>query len=537
MSDGFAIEMKVLAELEKSGFDKQVQELQNNMDTGILRRLDANIRAIDDAIMDATSVEDIRKLNKLKGEAEGQKGVASMGGVKGILGTLGKIAGGIGILVSLAGVFEKPMSMIGQVVKSIGEFLRPISDIFVMLIQPIMSMLRPLLMVLNALMRPFKEAAMKGIAASNMLIAQGTQMLVSGEEGGGSLIAEGMKGAFSSASLMLSGFVEVLFTPLMGIDFMGIGKAIQGAFDTWQSSAIGGVYRVILFNEQFSSLVDNFESAKDAIAIVDAVVTKTIGEMKKEVELFTIEEFEANLTKMSLVADEKSADALSALEQNLMLFGQETKTDASEIWVSASFMGTALDNLVGRIEENAEKINRINVFSSDMFTSSDAIKAGIAYSASSFDTSEPPAGGVKVLGPGLVEEQKTLWDAIQLLMENNVGLLKTHVEKGLVSMNLISKEYMGNSIIPETFEQGFIHMNDITTEHMSPGGKTVNVFKSAMGEMTSSVQNFGGAIKNSSQIVKSAVSDMENWAKKYHSVKRELERQIEREDRRGRSRR
>lgn len=101
---------------------------------------------------------------KMNGETKGllRSLSKSAGGVAGGLGAAAGAAGPAGIMAALVAslkVFEPIRKIAGQIVNMLGEFLRPISDVILLLLRPILQILRPILLVVRQIMAPFRQAA------------------------------------------------------------------------------------------------------------------------------------------------------------------------------------------------------------------------------------------------------------------------------------------------------------------------------------------------------------------------------------------
>lgn len=221
---------------------------------------------------------------------------SSKGGSSGGSSGLGGLGGKLGAILAVAGValsILKPMMpMIKGLGKMIGEFLRPIAEVIMMLLAPILSLMRPILITFKALMAPFKQAAMTGIAAAQKLIGQGMQLGMDTPEGSG-LIEEGFAGSLNAASLMMSGFVETLFTPLAELWHMG--DAFAGAMDNWQDSALEGVHRVIILSDSVDNLSEGLGGLRDGAGAALSIIDEQVALLRAEVGLFTIENFQTDM--------------------------------------------------------------------------------------------------------------------------------------------------------------------------------------------------------------------------------------------------
>ena len=92
----------------------------------------------------------------VSGLRKGGAGAAGLGGLAG-----GPLIAGIGLIVSQLKVFQPVVSMVKAIVNIIGEFLRPVSDVIILLLMPILQILKPILIIVRQIMQPFRQAAFK----------------------------------------------------------------------------------------------------------------------------------------------------------------------------------------------------------------------------------------------------------------------------------------------------------------------------------------------------------------------------------------
>jgi hypothetical protein len=196
-------------------------------------------------------------------------------GIKTLVKTTTSMLGFVSIGALIFEILKPITNLVGGIFKILGEFLRPIADVLTILFQPILVMIRPILQMFKVLMQPFKELSMKGLAAANVLIAQGMQI---GGETGTAMVKEGWGAALSSAKLLLSGFTEVTLSPLIeSLDKIGLFSGILENFTNWihtaQSTATEGIVRGITLSDTFLDLIpvlnDTESAAKSALGAID----------------------------------------------------------------------------------------------------------------------------------------------------------------------------------------------------------------------------------------------------------------------------
>jgi len=415
----------------------------------------------------------------------------SKGGSGGASSGLGGLGGKLGSILALVGIgfaiLRPIMPMIKGLGKMIGEFLRPIAEVIMMLLAPILALMRPLLITFKALMAPFKQAAMVGIAAGQKLIAQG--MAVGGEVGG-ELVSAGFQGSMQSASLMLSGFMDVLFTPLKSIEAFGIGDAITNAMATWESAAIAGVYKV----SEKSALIDDIWSNIGDVPLTTiqeqfAIINTYVDEMAESVGGFTIEEFSGNLEQIQSGLDSVFAPFVEFITEggDLSTYVAQATTIMEDL--SDTFPATAnmiSVGIMGIMKEWQEAIDNMSIKeqASLMLSGSEALREQLeGIEKTTFgDKVKDVLGGIAhnmgeivTLGflPGTMrsfEEDKSKWindvaAARKTVTDDYLAMFptvgeaqKNGLKEMLTSMNL----YMGDSLIPDAYEKGLTELYNST---------------------------------------------------------------------------
>ena len=456
----------------------------------------------------------------------------SGGGMAGLGGTLGKL----GSILAVAGValsILKPiMPMIKGLGKMIGEFLRPIADVVMMLLAPILSLMRPLLIMFKGLMAPFKQAAMVGIAAGQKLIAQGMALGAGTEEGKG-LIGEGIEGSFQSASLMMSGFVEVLMKPFTNIDFMGIGDSIQGGLDKWQSSAITGVLRTVMLSETVDDLSDKFGNLREGAGGALNLIEGQVAALKGVVDVFTIENFQTDLETAKTISETALAifnEDLATLQTTADELGTPLGTLVGWLLVGvdpAKSLGDNFKNLVGQMSD----LNKVLAGAAATTGIKEQTKfgwgelgratAGGAAVGAAIGTVVPVIGtAIGAVAGGLIggitdtisqlsrnndnEQQWTAW-ASDLLATTTKGMFdsNTAVEKGFGEMKTTTDIYMGKSLIPDALQKGFNEMY-LSTDN----------FQLALGNMGKKIDTTADGINSAVDRIKGLEADARRSASK-----------------------
>lgn len=451
---------------------------------------------------------------------------SSMGILKTISMAALKIFAGVSIVAALIAVFEPVVKLVTIGFKMLAEFLRPISDMLLVMFMPILSMLRPILQVFRVLMAPFRQAAMLGMAAAQQLMAEGGAQIAAGNfDVGQALIAEGLKGAMASASLLLSGFIKVALAPVA--EMFGLGARFESAMASWQSSAIAGVYTVIQANEFVQQLGDSINnvSAETLVATFD-FIRERIKTLEDELGGFTIENFFTNLDTVqtdlnyllnpfveyiqsggtmdsALVEflDRMDDAGVSVESAGLMAFEAAKGFDRVTEAMKAMNLQQSMAMVTGELKsiEGEEK-----GFFGKMW---EGIKGGAQKMGENWDWTNliPVYGSVKqgmdFLG-GYV-------DSVRLVNEANENLEKRKLETVMKYSDLIAKadeegwlhqfsliqKYWSKSIIPDAFDAGFLHMLDLTNQSFGDNGKINVAFQTGLTQVEKSTNNFSQAMK------------------------------------------
>jgi len=352
----------------------------------------------------------------------------------GTSGGIGSSLGKIGALLAIAGValsVLKPMlPMIRGLGKMLGEFLRPIADVIMMLLAPILALMRPILITFKALMAPFKQAAMVGIAAAQKLIGQGMAIGSDTEEGKG-LIAEGFSGSLSAASLMFSGFIEVLFTPLA--EMIGMGDQFAGAMDNWQDSALEGVHRVIILSETVDELSEGLGGLKEGAKAALSIIDEQVALLRQEVGQFTIKNFQRDMGIAQDIINTTSLIAVGKFD--------EAKLAAKNLNTPFAEFAGYMNDLYTILPDAAEEMSKYAQGMSDIAKSQAIMGAMAGHMADEPSWWDKFKGGWK----SLVSEQDSLLEAINpfdMLTDFGDGWKKTYTDwekEGEVTQVAITK--------------------------------------------------------------------------------------------------
>ena len=429
--------------------------------------------------------------------------------IKTIVTTLGKIFAAISIAAALLEVLRPVMKAVDAIVKMIGELLRPISDVVMMLLQPLLIMMRPLVQMFRTLMLPFREAATKGMAAASQLIAQGMDV---GGEKGRSMILEGAKGALHSASLMMSGFVDVLLSPLKNVEFLGIGSAITAAMDSWISSAVGGVIAVQEKAELVNDIIDIIDhipagqlkyqfgvidqAVKETAKTLDGLSLENLDEATQKVQEKTGEVQTAFVEFYKGV--EKGKTETSAFEELAENYFSAVK-DIQEILPNANLNLTTFANVIKGLGNEARETalamaaeDAAKELDKAMRAEKGSLIGGIIAFLQGAATNIQAGGESFVTGRS---EWRKYWDLAEAAQEDagrnmlNEQMKRLEIEEELDrkawerQVSTMSK-YWSNSIIPNQFEKGFKTMTDSATN-----------FKNKLSEISNEINSISRSLQ------------------------------------------
>ena len=566
MVENATVRLDVLSDADFDLVERAFSDLERTIEQ-VKRNVVQNIKQVE------VNVEQLQKQKEDAESAAGSAGVGDqkqneqiVGPIRGIWRsfrslnrTIGMMAGfvakGVGLVTGALMAFhvlEQPIKMIGDITKMISMLLRPITDTMIMLIMPVFHMLRPIIQMVNTMMMPFREAAFTGLAAANALIAEGTQMSLGGDtELGGQLIGEGMKGAMHSASLMFSGFIEMIGQPIA--ETIGLGEQFSNAMASWQDSALGGIHRVIILNDTFQSLKiglgDSAEAAENALAMID----EQMAILRASVGTFSIKNFKDDMELAKTIADGFASAALEgvdAFEELAEKLGTDVATLAGRLLTVQSLSMTVTQNMqtslqamdemqrmqaaqaaLARVQEKIDDgpEGRLSAFFSGMFDNlrEQHFLERLLPSVSLVEQIKAGIGSVRDVKTNFAEETMQELNHIEgQLTEMFQGELPAGIRSGLEHMKEDMDEYMTRSLIPDGFRSGLEHMYTATQQGMTSISSTHN---NALNSMSSATNSFGSQVNRVAGIVQDAVRRMEQYARQYHSALsriQSLERQL-----------
>lgn len=458
-----------------------------------------------------------------------------------LLKGFGKIIGiatGIAMIVE---VFKPVYSLLEGVFKMIREFVRPVADVITMLLQPILVMIRPIVMMFRTLMMPFRQLAYQGLAAANLLISQGMEM--GGEEGKG-LIAEGFKGAINAASLMMSGFVRVVFTPLMeALDSVpllsGIADGFSNAMDRWESSATKGVTRTIVLSSTFSNLIPILGDTREAASRALDAIDEQMNLLEKTIDDWTVDNAPRILKAAGKAVDMAVGVVASALQgedglESLL----ESAEEAAKSFAKA--LGEDESKLIGRmqaatlkIDDFAKSMKAFENLNAKMMERgqlekfADEIEGtkGTSWWKKAQDIGKMAmrANPIHYAVEGVITgkwdpfREAKEWESAQEARQKKFDELTLDMSDGMISglvemleaMNI----YMTNSLIPESFEKGLQHMHKLNEHMFNPDkGKLITSTQTGYKTVENASNNFVKSMQSVANSIKSIAAEAARYA-------------------------
>jgi hypothetical protein len=559
-----------------------VAERGGEEETGIINTLRTQIRDLDKVIDSSSSFEEIRKAIEEKQGLQKELSLAERGGIgeksdsklpqlmsksmgmilsplKSIGSAMGQIIAGVSIGAAFMIAAKPVFTLVEAGVKMIGEFLRPITEVMMMLVQPLLIMIRPLVTQFRLLMLPFREMASRGMAAATTLIAQGMEM---GGEEGAALKSEGIKGAINSASLLMSGFMEVILAPFYGIETLGIGEAIEGAVKSWQEKALEGVTRVVVLSDTFSGLTniltDSSDAAKKALLLIDTQMSL----LKGVVDKWNIDNAKEILNAAKSAADgaiNSIGASLAGDEKSLKKYLEDAKDPAKDLGLSVEGMTGIFSNAVGLLDKMVEKYNSLGDTTAaavvqvggslqtltdlknesedaknwGFFDKTKAFFEGVGESLKDVPLWQmvvPGLGGYRLgeaLGSGVgnVKEEGNRRDELvswnkekaksilDPLMEGGMKSLIDSQDAGLGKMLDSMKLYFGGSLVPDSFNTGLNNMLLSSTNSFDPEKGTITTsFNTGLNVMTIATQEFVSGMNKVADDIKAIASAAASYA-------------------------
>ena len=452
-----------------------------------------------------------------------KKGGGLLSGLKGIgksIGNIVKVAGTalkwLGVIGLVMAAIEPAMKLVGDITIMLKEFFRPISDMLTTLVMPLLMMLRPIVQMFRVLMAPFRELAFQGLAASNMLISQGMQMNMEGQEGGGALIGAGMKGAISSAGLLMSGFLQVLMQPLAGLIDNVIPGTLAGfdsMMEAWQSRAIGGIFKVMGKADLVMKLGEDISIlTSDNISALFTVIDTHVDEIRKTVGGFTIETWKDDFSTIQTNLDEffdpliESLAAGSPMDEAMINMSKNLKAFESLYPLTASAMDKAVTSLALNFLElkriTDETFNMVGI--SGLDAKLDEMK-GTNFFEKVFDVfigTRATTGLTSLFTKGdllgNLKESVSMW-------ENASERKNTLLDNTMNSLGLVTEEE----------RKSWLERNDLAKHYLNPStGKIIQTHITGYFSMEKSANKFVDALKTAGKSIETIADQAANAARR-----------------------
>lgn len=334
----------------------------------------------------------------------------SSGGSIGIgLGGLGKAAGlgalagggALGAITFLLEQFKPLVAMVRNIGMLLSQFLRPIGEFVLYLLQPIVMMLRPLLVLFNAIFAPYRRAAAQLSANSSRAFAEGDEargfalaglsamtilkpisdMLLEIQEGVLKVAVEGvgsfLKGAVVIVTQALS-FLAGIFSEQTSLRISALGGAAVGLIDHQVTAVQMGI------DHGFDVLKDSANNSimKAAKSLgVDVIFPTIAGTNKDSILSYATEGFKAfGLTATEIVNTQFKEEEgfIGAFDFGMQRFGQIASERTKHIFEELNKSLNEAKNIVGDMREfraaQRQQNNPLTLGSTDHLLQSEVMK-------------------------------------------------------------------------------------------------------------------------------------------------------------------
>lgn len=268
------LEWKLNVGLDTRDLEKQLRDLEQNIDSSVVNRLQSQINDLNSQLS-STTLSASSQLDKLKadsgitseGEGKGGGGAGIGGsskaiskGLSGIMSMAGKIFAGISVASVVMKALAPAAKMLSSIMSLLAGFLRPINDILMMMMRPVLALLRPALQIFNSMFAPFRQAMLRLSGQGSININTGIlendvealktgmlQSLLAVELGLAGLssvftksIMTGIKGLTNVLSYLVQIIVKVISTSIGGLISIFPGRAAERT--GLRVAALGGAY-------------------------------------------------------------------------------------------------------------------------------------------------------------------------------------------------------------------------------------------------------------------------------------------------------
>lgn len=525
------LKANIIASFDKNSIIKGLKQIGSSVGNVVFEEAEKNAKS--KQTTDPVGGDDTKR-----GVYKGLEMVSNLGKtvgtvLKGIMGVALKAVAALGVIGAVVAGFQVFLNTAQKALSLISMLVRPISDAITMAIMPVFALLRPIVQVVNTMMMPFRQAAMQGMAAANSLISQGMFKNLAGEEGGGILIGEGLKGATASVGLMLSGILDVITKPFQNIEFMGIGQAISDGVQGLQGAAQVGVAEVVLFNTMLTELGSTLGdlSKKELVGVRNAT-RAIINDMQVDIRQMDITKFNENLTgiqTLGVSASDTLKESLVGDSNSLTAALLKTQELADKANISLDGFTSSIEKIIGIIPGRIdidENMSRVFDRPKTLFEVAESMKQRNEIQDIFSTTFDESANRVK---PGLFSKNpfEAVFENIKNFFNNDaktiMGVVSLSFRGGLDTMHKDTIEAMEHSYIPDSFRAGLTKIHEDTKTIMDPVGDVPTTFSKGFDDMTKRTKSFSSSLHEVARIVDDARAKVESYARAYHSAMRRIE--------------
>ncbi|MFZ5988886.1 MAG: hypothetical protein ACOYWZ_17410 [Bacillota bacterium] len=183
------------------------------------------------------------------------------------------VASGVGLVVQIITSFAPLSNLISKIVQLLTLFLKPIGDIFAVLLYPILLILKPIILMIKTMFIPFIQIAMK-------LMAEGAEKVIEGDLAGGTklislaamdlliglgfvlnmILYEAVQSLFTALFTLMLNVISIFFPqlsdkiPALTSQFNSIFDKIQGIYISSFVDGLNSMHSVLGVN------INNFSS-------------------------------------------------------------------------------------------------------------------------------------------------------------------------------------------------------------------------------------------------------------------------------------
>lgn len=274
--------------------------------------------------------------NSTSEEEDSGKVLGGMGKtLKGIMGFVGKIFSGVVAASVFFRAFQPVMNLIESGVKLLSELLRPIADIMIILLQPLLAIIKPIVVAMRTLMAPFKKAAMQ-------LSAEGTKAIMGGD------VTAGIEMLMTSVGAMIGPFVTIVTAEAL--------KLASNILLSGVEVLLNGI--LVLFAPVLQAFGVDIEATQAKISEFMGNARETVNEAITGLELNILTSMADNLNKKIDKMQEKFPTYAVGLEN--------AKIDMENLFNTGIAGAFHLSNNMDDLKENMNTNNETEIFTQNM---------------------------------------------------------------------------------------------------------------------------------------------------------------------------